>query len=207
MVSPCLSSDWPSSKRLSFRLVPWVSFDNLAALVQSETHHPCQLSSPAPLWGWDALCVMSPGRTQTIGDIRCGGQRSVMTLENLLRIIHLKTGHTIPAPVITIADASVELQREHLSIRVASAGVRCPLSRDIANIFIARMVHCDLVRAVYWPMRRQQGQTLANRGRAGEAGSQWASSCGSVWSEKSGRAVTASSRRAVLVIHIHSPQQ
>ena len=202
---------------------PSVSFPELVLIILqlwcSQRHHRCQLSSPCSRVRRCVVCGVSchrcPVQTQTMVSSGVGQGRDQRFIIALIlsyfwrRIIHLKTANTFLS-VITIADASVELQREQwASSQYQGCVSRGQMSWDIATIFIARMVHCDLVRAVYWPMGAQQGQSLANGRRAGEAGSQWASSCGSVWSEGSGSAVTASSvqQRSVLVIHIHSPQQ
>ena len=96
------------------------------------------------------------------GEVR-GVDRDLLLITLLLKLINLSP------PVITIADASAVLQtrQEHLSIRVASAGVRC-LVKYCDNFY------CE--DGSLWPL---VSGLLTNEEAAGTSTGQWEASTGS----------------------------
>ena len=139
-----------------------VSFDNLAALMQSETSPMSAFLAPVSLLLGVCHVTGAWEQTQTIGELS-SGVRGVFThylyllLHNFfpLGIIHLKSAkchHNCRRKARVAESAEVRAGASQYQSCVS----RGQMSRDIATIFIARrMVHCDLVRRVYWPMRLQ----------------------------------------------------
>ena len=166
----CQSSGCPCCEWLPS---PWVGL--VLIILQlwcSQRHHRCQLSSPP--WLCCGQCVMSPVPGADT-DHRSAQLRGVFA--HLYSIsVHWKSFIWKLPNVITIADARLELQvcrgDEHLSIRVASAGVRC---LEILRQFLLRggwfivtswegfTDQWGRSKDRHWPIRGEQEKLAASR--------------------------------------------
>ena len=108
-----------------------VSFDNLAALVQSETSPMSAFLAPvSPLW---PVCHVTGAQeqTQTMGELSSGVRGVFTHLYSILcqfSIENHSSENCQMSSQLQTQGSSCRICRgddEHLSIRVASAGVRC----------------------------------------------------------------------------------
>ena len=111
---------------------PSVSFPELVLIILqlwcSQRHHRCQLSSPARVWGavCRVVCHVTGADTDHSSGVGQGrDQRFIIAFDGESFILKLPT-LSRPSSQLQTQGSSCNVSSEHhLSIRVASAGVRC----------------------------------------------------------------------------------